>query len=111
MKEEVQGYIQSREEQKKLEREMIELEKMKESERRKAATKKLAQFRERVSQLLSVDCQLNLFTCKLLAGIHHNYNNNIFSDKSRYIILVLNSTKQSTIDCEIFALAHLIFAT
>lgn len=49
MKEEVQEYIQSREEQKKLEREMIELEKVKESERRKAATKKLPQFRERVS--------------------------------------------------------------
>ena len=54
MKEEVQEYIQSREEQKKLEREMIEQKKVKESERRKAATKKLAQFRERVSLVLII---------------------------------------------------------
>lgn len=50
MKEEVKEYIHSREDQKKLEQERIEVEKMKENERRKAATKKVAQFRERVSQ-------------------------------------------------------------
>ena len=45
----MEEYIQNREEREKVKQQGLEMERMKEKERRKAATKEVARFRERVS--------------------------------------------------------------
>lgn len=55
MKEQVEAYVQNREEREKVKQQELEMERMKEKERRKAATKEVVRFRERVSY---VQCNL-----------------------------------------------------
>ena len=45
----MEEYIQNREEREKVRQQGLEIERMKEKERRKAATKEVVRFRERVS--------------------------------------------------------------
>lgn len=47
----METYVQNREEREKVKQQGLEMERIKEKERRKAATKEVAQFRERVSAI------------------------------------------------------------
>lgn len=51
----MEEYIRDREERERIKQQGIEMERMKEKERRKAATKEVARFRERVSYVLACD--------------------------------------------------------
>ena len=54
----MEDYIQSREDREKFKRLGIEIERTKEKERRKTATKEVARFRERVSHIMFSAIQL-----------------------------------------------------